>query len=141
MKFKQFCGRCLDNDNFTRYLSKICKEIDKDVKFQSYTEHFCQLGVSSAQAFEQSFREMCDALFQYGVKVEYIAMLIAFSCQLDSRMQVYEWYETDLLINLLRDILKEVNFNPNGRAKVWDDYCYSMFLVIVPMLLFCYYCF
>ena len=85
---------------------------------------------------------MCIELFQYDAKPQYIIALIAFSLQLDVRMQA-TWYQTDILIDLLHDNLQKINFDPCNlpwRDNTWKDYCYNAFLILVPTLFFCYYC-
>ena len=83
---------------------------------------------------------MTDELFKYGVKLEYVMVLLAFCLSLDEKMtQQCNWYNTGLLINNLHNVLLKVNFDPiNLQQRTKSSDCYN-FLTIVPILLFSYY--
>ena len=74
---------------------------------------------------------MCQTLFKYGVKTEYALVLIAFTLALDEEMLKFcEWYTSDLLIELLSEIFKELNFDArifDQRTKTWEDFCSMIF--------------
>ena len=86
---------------------------------------------------------MCDELFQYGAKPQYIVTLIAFSLQLDSPMRsLHTWYQTEMLIDLLHNALQKVDFNPHNftKNKTWKNYFYDALLILVPTFFLFYFC-
>jgi len=122
-EIKKFCITCFTdwkNDNFTSSLMQMCKEICECYDFHSITELFYTTTTSN-ETFKCAYQLMCDKLFQqFGAKPQYILTLIAFSLQLDVRMQpLCSWYQTDLLINLLHNVLQKVDFNP--RNLPWNN--------------------
>ena len=83
---------------------------------------------------------MFHALFKYCVKTEYASALIASTLSLNEEMLKFcEWYTTDLLIELLSEIFKELNFDPyilDQRTKTWEDFFSMIFdWFINPFLL------
>lgn len=121
-------------------LLEICKTITRNEDFIKHHQQF--YAIKNAKVFENAFQRMTDELFKYGVKLEYVMVLLAFCLSLDKKMtQQCKWYNTDLLINNLHNVLLKVNFDPinlQQRTKVNSSDCYK-FLTIVPILFFCYY--
>ena len=48
----------------------------------------------------------------------YVTSLLVFSLTLDEYCKKYNWYETDLLIQILVNILTKTSFNPPNRCVI-----------------------
>ncbi len=120
-------------------LLKCCKELINDELISKLNVFY---KIKSIQEFSKAFHSMCQTLFKYGVKTEYALVLIAFTLALDEEMLKFcEWYTSDLLIELLSEIFKELNFDPrifNLRTKTWKDF-YSMIFDWSINPFFCYF--
>ena len=146
MMIKKFCTACFSdwkNNNFTSPLLIMLKEvISKNPTFNSSIELFCM--ITNIEEFTCTFQLICNDLFQYGGKPQYIVTLIAFCLQLDVHMQsLYSWYQTDMLIDLLCDVLQKIDFNPctlSSWNNIWRQYYYYTILVFVSTIFLCYYC-
>ena len=100
----QFCrGVLIDGDE------GICRIID-DYDLSSLV----QINVVE-ETFEDTFRRVCVELFTIrSVRISYITAIFAYASKLNEYHLVHSkaWYQTDLLIYSLVDILEEKAFNP-----------------------------
>ena len=126
-------GKC------TTQLLKVCKTIASDNEFIKHRQLYHT--IKNEERFQEAFQKMSKELFKYGVKLEYVLVLIAFSLSLDMDMlQVCKdgWYNTDILIELLCMVLRKVDFDTSILYHTeWESNC-CIFLTIVPLLFFCF---
>ena len=143
MAQKSFYTKCFNewkSGIITSPILETCKSIKLDGDLSKHEQLFYT--IKNAEVFKSAFQHMTDVVFEYGVRLEYVAVLLAFCFSLDEKMlQMCDWYNTELLIDALHTALLKVKFDPTNfhqRAKVNNNNCYK-FLTIVPVLLFCYY--
>ena len=91
------------SDIITIPLLETCKSITLSEDFIKHQQSFCT--IKNAKVFKNAFQRMTDDLFEYGVKVEYVIVSLAFCLSLDEkRLVVCDWYNTELVIDTLHTV-------------------------------------
>jgi len=114
---------------------KICRQIVDGKKLSKIN---IQSYYITKETLDSTIKSICEELFHYQCKKEYIITLLAFSIELDKHLKEKSWYHISKLINILTLQLERIEFDPR---TMLDEFNYSWFLILLPVLLLLFYLF
>ena len=98
----------------------------------NYRHLFAQIDIRrlniTQEMFDRSFKNICRKLFDTRpTDKSYIIALLGFALTLHEYHLLYHcsWYNVDMLINSLADVLEDINFQPK---ELTDEPAYCMIL-------------
>ena len=108
---------------------KTCREIIGNKELSKIDVHSLK---PTEQTLDLIYENICEELFRYKYKREYVIALLAFSINLDSYLVKESWYTTERLVGVLSEQLVRTEFDP---ATMNDSkFHYSSYLMNVPAL-------
>ena len=133
-KFLQEFFRNWKSGNHITSLLRTCRSIIRRKRLSSI--NIGTLNFTSA-TFETSLQKVCQEVFKYNYKLEYVITLLAFTIEVDERLERESWYATGRLISVLASELANTPFDIK-RVYI-EESSYSMFLLIIPTLFLIYF--
>ena len=109
---------------------KTCRRIISKKEMSAINIQSLQL---TEQSFDSTYQGICEEVFRYKYKKEYVISLLAFSIELDRHLEKESWYTTDRLVSTLTNQLGKTEFEPSTMKD--DSECHwSSFLINLPAL-------
>ena len=100
-----------------------------------------EVDIQSLQITERTLdfaiQNICEELFRYQYKVEYVITLLAFSIELDRCLESESWYSTERLVEALAKQLIKTDFEPTTMGGD-SEFHFSRLLMNVPALFLAY---
>ena len=122
-------------DNLASHCSRICIRLTKNKTLQSIDLN--ALNIGSVNNLNIALQQICETLFKVGKKDEYVLSILAFTILLDAHLEKEEWYNNEILITSLVNVLEKIDFKPQTFQRNVNtvDRVIGAALIILPAVL------